>query len=112
MPDRVVLDPPLAPMQLVCVTLAALGYSAEETAEFLRISVDTARSHIWSAGEKIPGDLPPRLKGIAWARGATMEVLTGDKLKAEIMTAGQGSPLPPLFPELSTLVGSGEKGRD
>lgn len=100
------LDPPLAPMQFVVATLAGIGRTNEEIADLLGLTIDTIKTHILVAGRKIPGDLPPRLKVVAWARGATLEVLTGSQLKGEVMDQARQSHLGPLFPHLTESVGS------
>lgn len=79
----------LAPMskmqELVCILLGALG-SYAAVADHLSISEDMVRTHCKRAAAKIPGDLPAQARAAAWARGATLDVLTGTALRTEIMT--------------------------
>lgn len=84
--ERAATTSPLSKMQeLVCVLLGALGsYSA--VADHLSISEDMVRTHCKRAASKIPGDLPAQARAAAWARGASLDVLTGTALRAEIMT--------------------------
>lgn len=78
----------LAPMsrmqETVCILLGALN-SYAAVAEHLLISEDMVRVHCKRAAAKIPGDLPAQSRAIAWARGATLDVLTGTTLRASMM---------------------------
>lgn len=81
--------PTLAPMskmqELTCILLGVMqSYAA--VGEHLSISEDMVRVHCKRAAAKIPGDLPAQAKAVAWARGAPLEVLTGESLKLEVAT--------------------------
>jgi DNA-binding CsgD family transcriptional regulator len=110
--ERLALDPPLSPMQTVCVTLLALGKGFVEIGDLLHISPATVAMHIKVAANKMPGDLPHRLRVIAWARGATIDVMTGHQLKAIVMDEARAAPLLPMLPQLPELVGSGAGSND
>lgn len=67
-------------MQGLCVAMHVHGKSRREIAKALLISPYTVKFHLKAAADKIPGDLPPEIKLLVWARGATLDVLTGDLL--------------------------------
>jgi hypothetical protein len=52
------------------------------------------------------------LRVIAWARGATIDVMTGHQLKAIVMDEARAAPLLPMLPQLPELVGSGAGSND
>ncbi len=104
--ERLILDPPLAPQQLVCVTLIALGHDYRAIGQLLGISEHTAAQHVKKAARKIPGDLDQRTKAICWARGATLDVLMGTSLKALVVDEARKAPMLPLLPGL-VASGSG-----
>lgn len=66
--------------------LLGLGYTYPRIADELGINDTTVRFHAVQAGRKIPGDLPVQTRCALWARGATLEVLTGSALMAEVTT--------------------------
>lgn len=76
---------PLSKMQeLVCILLGVMqSYAA--VGEHLSISEDMVRVHAKRAAAKIPGDMAAQAKCVAWARGATLDVLTGTALRSEVM---------------------------
>lgn len=81
---------PLSPMQTVVTMLAALGLSHEEIRAELKLgSLRTVRYHLNEAAARIPGDLPAEARVVAWARGATIDVLEGRTLRFEIMRDGR-----------------------
>lgn len=83
--ERAPLTETLTPMQYVVVTLLALNYTHQQIAEELRISRSTVRYHLYLAVAKMPGDLPAEQRAVAWARGASVDVLEGNTLKLEII---------------------------
>lgn len=85
--DGPVLVEPIEPfthMQGMCVALLVHDKDFSEIAKHLLISPLTVKDHIEKAAAKIPGDLPPMLKILVWARGATLDVLTGDHLRRSL----------------------------
>jgi DNA-binding CsgD family transcriptional regulator len=71
--------------ELVCNLLAAnLSYAA--IGEELHITPGMVRFHAKRAAKRLPGDLPTLERCRAWARGASLEVLTGAQLKAFLLT--------------------------
>lgn len=81
---RVATSAPMSRMQeVVCILLGVLG-SYAAVASHLEMSEDSVREHTKRAAAKIPGDLTAQAKAIMWARGATLDVLTGDSLKLEV----------------------------
>lgn len=90
--DRVPPLKPLSSMQRVVATLAALGLTHEQMrAELGNISLRTVRYHLYEAAKRIPGDLPAEAKVVAWARGATLDVLEGRTLRFEVMRDAQAA---------------------
>lgn len=88
--ERVPPIKPLSPMQRVVATLAALGMSHEQMRHELGgITIRAVRYHLYEAAKRIPGDLPAEAKVVAWARGATLDVLEGRTLRFEVMRDGQ-----------------------
>lgn len=85
MMDRAPLTEALTPMQYVVVTMLALNYSHAAIAEELHISRSTVRYHLYLAVGKMPGDLPAEQRAVAWARGASVDVLEGRALKLEFV---------------------------
>lgn len=82
---------PLSPMQYVIATLCGIGQSHAEIAETLHITVGTVRDHLNKIKAKLPGDLPREARIMAWARGATTDVLEGRALRYEFMVEAQQS---------------------
>lgn len=76
---------PLSTMQLVVAELLGLGLPAEDVAAELRITIEGVRHHVKRAAAKIPSDLPAQQRVVAWARGASADVLQGATLKVEVM---------------------------
>ncbi len=74
---RVVPYQPFTPTEETVLTLLGQGKRPSEVASMLRLRLGTVREHIQRMADKIPGDLPPRAKILAWHRGATLQVLTG-----------------------------------
>ena len=66
---------PLTPGQLAVVAVLAEGYSHVEAAEVLGVEVCTIFRQIHLAARKVPGDLRPRDRLVAWWRGAPQSVL-------------------------------------
>lgn len=83
--QRATTRAPLTTMQLLVADLLGIGLSPEHVASELRIGIHGVRFHVNRAAAKIPGDLPAQMKVIAWARGATDDVLCGRTLKAEVI---------------------------
>lgn len=75
----------LTPMQAHVVKLLALNYSHGAIAETLHITKSTVRYHLYLAVGKMPGDLPAEQRAVAWARGASLDVLEGTSLKLEVL---------------------------
>lgn len=82
---RAATTSPLSAMQLIVAELLGLGLPAEDVAIELHISIEGVRHHVKRAAAKIPSDLPAQQRVIAWARGATADVLQGATLKVEIV---------------------------
>jgi hypothetical protein len=55
----------------------------------LGVSLRTVRYHLYEAAKRIPGDMPAEAKVVAWARGASLDVLEGRSLRFEVMRDGQ-----------------------
>lgn len=72
---RVKCIPPLTKTQLRVAELLSLGDSVERVAKKLNVGTTTVKFHVREAASRIPGDLPPRFKIIAWYRGAALSVL-------------------------------------
>ncbi len=72
-PSRVHLRRPLTRAEERAVALLSEGLEKRMTyrqlGEALGVAPRTAMNHIKNAGEKIPGDLPLRLKVVNWYRG-------------------------------------------
>jgi DNA-binding CsgD family transcriptional regulator len=84
---RVPTVTPLSPMQRMVADLLGIGLTADSVAANLKITRAGVRYHVQSAAKKIPGDLPAQMRVIAWARGASVDVLQGATLKVEVMNA-------------------------
>jgi DNA-binding NarL/FixJ family response regulator len=82
---RAATTSPFSPMQLIVADLLGIGLSVEVVAAELHITVDGVRHHVKAAAAKIPSDLPAQQRVVAWARGATADVLQGIALKVEVM---------------------------
>lgn len=67
--DRVAPSQPLTSTEEQVAGLLSQGLGFEEIGEIMHISMRTARAHLANAGKKIAGDLPLRLRVIAWFRG-------------------------------------------
>lgn len=76
---------PLSRMQYIVAELLGSGLPVDVVAAELHITVDGVRHHVKAAAAKIPSDLPAQAAVIAWARGATADVLQGASLKVEVM---------------------------
>ena len=90
MMDRAPLTAPHSPMQSLVCDFLGLGMTYAELAEELHISPDMVREHTKRAAAKIPGDLPAQMRCIAWARGASLDVLRGMSLRAEVNEKARG----------------------
>ena len=66
---------PLSPAQLTAAMIVGEGWNYGDGARLMGVEYSTFVSHVVAAGAKLPGDLPPRLRVIAWWRGASAEVL-------------------------------------
>lgn len=66
---------PLSPAQLAAVKILADGWSYDEGAQLMGVTYGTFVGHINDAAHRLPGTFPPRLKCVAWWRGATAAVL-------------------------------------
>lgn len=77
---------PLTLSQEVIVNLLGIGCSLQTIADELEITKGMVRWHAKNAAKRIPGDLPTVERCRAWARGATLDVLTGGAVKAYILT--------------------------
>lgn len=85
---RAATTSPLSPMQLIVAELLGLGLPADVVAEELKITIEGVRHHVKRGAAKIPSDLPAQQRVIAWARGASADVLQGATLKVEVMNRG------------------------
>jgi hypothetical protein len=83
--DRVTPLKPLSRAQYTIAVLLGLRYSHHAIAETLHISVETVRTHMRDAAERIPGDMAREQKLVAWVRGASLDVLEGRTLRYEFM---------------------------
>lgn len=82
--ERAALRAELSPMQSLVVDFLGMGMTYAELSTELAISADMVRTHTKRAAAKIPGDLPAQIRCIAWARGATLDVLQGLTLRFEV----------------------------
>lgn len=79
---RVPLRRPFTSTEAVVVAMLASGqHNYHSIGEHLGISYKTVKFHAENAKGKIPGDLPTQLRLLAWYRGATMDVLTGSRVR-------------------------------
>jgi hypothetical protein len=83
--ERAPLREQMTRSQYVVCCLLGIGYSHAQVAEELDISRGTVRHHINAAVKKIPGDLPPVARCVAWVRGASLDVLEGKTHRYEMM---------------------------
>lgn len=79
-------------MQAIVADLLGLGLAVEIVAAELTLTVAGVRRHVKGAAAKIPSDLPAQMRVIAWARGATQDVLQGTSLKVEIVNTANRPP--------------------
>ncbi len=85
--DQLYRTPPLKPLSRTMIAvcdLLALGLNTKQIAAHLQLSPWTIEGYIKRASYRLPGNLPRQLRLIAWARGATLDVMTG-KLHREYM---------------------------
>lgn len=82
--ERVPTLLPMTTMQYAVAVLLGLKYTYGEVATALGISGRTVRFHTVRAADRIPGDLPTQMKVMAWARGASLDVLEGNALYIEV----------------------------
>lgn len=73
--DRAPTEIPLSARQLEVAHLLADGWSEEEIASHLGVSVHTVAYHIYEGARRIPGDMPRASRLVAWYRGADTDVL-------------------------------------
>lgn len=85
--ERAPLIEPMSPTQYAVVMLLGVRYSYQRIAQELGVRPETVRSHAVQAAEKIPGDFPVQARCMLWARGATLDVLTGEGLMREVVQA-------------------------
>ena len=69
MTKRIELSQPLTTAEEHAVALMSRGLNYEEIAETLGVVKRTVEAHISHAAAKIPGELPPKLRVVAWYRG-------------------------------------------
>lgn len=80
--ERAPLKKPLSSTEAVIVAMLASGqHNYHSIGEHLGISYKTVKFHAERAKAKIPGDLPTQLRLLAWYRGASLDVLTGSKVR-------------------------------
>jgi hypothetical protein len=60
---------------MTAVMILSEGWSYSEGARLMGVEYATFVTHITDAAERLPGDLPPRLRALAWWRGASSAVL-------------------------------------
>lgn len=75
--EWVPLFKPLTRAQQAVVAGLARGASYEDLAHWLGVKPRTIRFHAEEAATKIPGNLPPQIRCMMWARGATVDMLEG-----------------------------------
>lgn len=84
----------LSEMQFAVATLLGMGQSYKDIGTQLHIAVSTVKQHVDVAASRIPGDLPAKMRVVAWVRGASIDVLEGRSLSLEVMRRSRGrSPL-------------------
>lgn len=88
---RVVPRSPLTRAEFTVTILIALNRSYSAIARELNVKVSTVAEHAKNASRKLPGDLPSKTRIMAWARGATLDVLEGRSLRYEVMIASERS---------------------
>lgn len=76
---RAPLIQPLSCREERIVELVAAGLRVREIARQLARRESTVIRHVTNAAAKIPGDLPPRARIMAWWRGASLFVLAGER---------------------------------
>lgn len=81
---RAPLKAALTPMQAVCVDLVGLFGDYRVVADLLGLGYYTVREYINAASKKMHGDLPPQLRVMVWARGASLDVLEGTTLRNHV----------------------------
>jgi DNA-binding CsgD family transcriptional regulator len=81
---RVPLARALSMTEQVVADLVGLRMEYHEIGEALGLTKETVRDHCRNAAMKIPGDLPAQARVMAWARGATLDVLRGDTLRVQV----------------------------
>lgn len=69
MTERAPTAHPLTPAEMRVVELVARGMSYEQIAARLGLGRGTIKTHVTRAADKIPGDLPRRLRLINWFHG-------------------------------------------
>ena len=86
--ERAPLLAPLSAMQEIVVDLLGIGFTYTELAAQLEISEEVVREHAKRAAKKIASDLPTQARVVAWARGASQDVLQGLTLRYEVHSRG------------------------
>jgi DNA-binding NarL/FixJ family response regulator len=77
---RAPLFAPMTRAQQAVVAALARNAEYDEIARWLSVKERTVRYHVGEAARKIPGNLPPKMRIIMWARGATIDMLEGRTL--------------------------------
>ncbi len=75
---RVPLKRPLSANQMAVAAVIADGWPTKECARLMGMEYETFASTMEQISLKVPGNLQPRSRIIAWYRGATLEVLGPD----------------------------------
>ena len=75
---RVPLPRALTKREAEMVELLLDGMSRAAIARHLGLSIRTVHQTLWTAASKVPGTLDAKARLVAWARGASLEVLTGE----------------------------------
>ena len=80
--SRAPLSHPLTPTEEIVVTLLATArHNYQSIAEQLGVSPKTVKRHAENAAMKISSDLPTQIRCVAWYRGASPEVLSGEHVR-------------------------------
>lgn len=83
--ERIPPQRPLTPLQVTIATLVGINMANRDIARELHITHATLRWHLNRIAKRLPGDLPAKVRVMAWVRGATLDVLEGRTLRFEFM---------------------------
>lgn len=76
--ERIPLQKELTDTEFIVAGMLSHRYTAPRIARKLKVTERTARYYIHKGASKIPGDRPAQERIVAWYRGCTLQVLTGE----------------------------------